>query len=362
MVKGVIRIIDLNFTLKAEIDNYESLLFTRRHSIYGEFELRINAYKNYASDFVRGDILYLDRNRAGFIEHIEGNLDKSGKEGEVITIKGYTLEYLLTRRITLPFPGAETWSADGSGEDIIKSLADYNLGSSAIDPKRRIPELKIAPSKGRGKTLKFETRYGQLEQEVDFICSKTDIGIYAYLDYGTKKIVLDVIEGRNLTTEQDLLPPVIFSVDFDNILEQQYIDSGIDYKNMAYVGGDGEGVNREIAEINNGEHLGIDRREIFIDAKGNSGEELIPLEERGKEKLSLYKEVQSLTGKINPFHGFKYEKDFFLRDKVTMKYNGIVLHAVITEVTESWEADGYSIECQFGDKVPTLIEKIQRRL
>ncbi len=45
MNKVPIRIIDKDFNLLGEIDDYESLIFIRRFSRVGEFELHINLEK-----------------------------------------------------------------------------------------------------------------------------------------------------------------------------------------------------------------------------------------------------------------------------------------------------------------------------
>ena len=49
---------------------------------------------------------------------------------------------------------------------------------------------------------------------------------------------------KNLSYGQVDNPPYIFSLDYDNIKKQNYIESNIGYKNVGYVAGQGEGIER----------------------------------------------------------------------------------------------------------------------
>ncbi|MDT2266170.1 hypothetical protein P7H12_24850 [Paenibacillus larvae] len=60
-----------------------------------------------------------------------------------------------------------------------------------------------------------------------------------------KGYVFDMLTGRNLTADQDVRPPAIFSTAYDNIESQSYTNSAIGYKNIAVVGGQGEGEGSE---------------------------------------------------------------------------------------------------------------------
>lgn len=76
-----IRILTPILDLLAEIDDYESLLFTRRWHEVGEFELRINRYKRHTELLQRGNLIMLgaSMNKVGIIRHREIELDENGR-------------------------------------------------------------------------------------------------------------------------------------------------------------------------------------------------------------------------------------------------------------------------------------------
>ena len=180
-----------------------------------------------------------------------------------------------------------------------------------------------------------------------------------FLDLKNKKFVFDVFEGRDLTASQNMLPPAIFSVDYDNISSQKLIESIMAYKNTGYVGGQGEGVDRAIQVV--GENVrGLERYEVFIDARDI--EDSRNLSERGLQKLEELKEVMTFDNEILTQSNLVYEEDYNLGDLVTAinsKWK-VVLDSRITEVTEIYEVGGYRINAVFGNNVPTLVERIKQ--
>ncbi len=170
-------------------------------------------------------------------------------------------------------------------------------------------------------------------------------------------------EGRNLTAAQSERNPVIFSPDFDNIEAQEYIDSEIGYKNFAYVGGQGEGEMRTIEQV--GTSTGLDRREMFIDARDLDDQST--LIDRGVQKLQELDMIESLEANILTYGPFIYEKDWDLGDIVTIqnkKWN-VTLDARVTEIREVYESSlpgNFKLEVTFGNSSPTLIDKVKQEL
>lgn len=69
---------------------------------------------------------------------------------------------------------------------------------------------------------------------------------------------------------------------------------------------------------------------------------------RGYEKLAEYGTVISFNGNVEPSSTFEYKKDYFLGDLVTIRNEyGIEEKARITEITEVYDDNGYSIEPKF---------------
>ncbi|MCM8710546.1 siphovirus ReqiPepy6 Gp37-like family protein [Clostridium sp. SYSU_GA19001] len=351
-----IRIIDRSFNLIGEIDNYTSLIFTRKYSNYGDFEIHIGADVLNADKLQKGNIIVLGGNgrKSGIILHREINQNENGEE---FLIKGYTLGSILNRRITIPPVNQAYDTINSFGETAIKHYVDVNC-VNPIDVKRKISNLIIAEDKGRGKQVSYSSRLKQLDEEVSKICELSGLGYEIYLDFNNFKFVFDILQGRDLTVNQNILPPVIFSIDFDNIQNQEYTDSDIGYKNYGYVGGQGEGEERNIIEVGD-EITGFDRIETFIDARDiNENEDLA---QRGIQKLLEFKNIQSFTSEIIN-NVFEYEKDWNLGDIVTCQNRkwGITMDTRITEVKEIYENTGLKLEVTFGNSIPTLTDKIKK--
>jgi hypothetical protein len=357
-----IRVIDKNFNLLAEIDDYEALIFTRSYHKYGQFELHININKKDTDKLQKDNLIIIgsDTKKVGIIRHRELKLDESGKQSETLLVKGFELKSVLGRRFTVPPAGQAYDYINNNAETVLKHYVDVNV-INPTNVNRRIKNLIIADNLNRGEQIKYQSRFKQLDSELEKISIVSGLGWTVYLDIQNKKWVFDVLEGKDLTSSQTNNPPVIFSVDFDNIKGQHFIDSELNYKNVAYVGGQGQGESREIVEINS-EKSGLDRIETFIDARDIDIQE--DLVDRGLQKLKELEPLQSFTSEVSTYGPFKYQEDWDIGDIVAVqnkKWN-ITLDSRITEVKEIYEPDRFSIEVTFGSNIPTIIDKIKQEL
>ncbi|BDR82566.1 siphovirus ReqiPepy6 Gp37-like family protein [Clostridium tetani] len=353
-----IRIIDKNFNLLGEIDDYESLIFIRRFFQVGEFELHINLDKQNVDKLKDDNLILLGTcfNKVGIIEHIDKSMSEDGKDQ--LIIKGSTLKGIVRRRITVPLKDTAYDRAIGSQETIIKQFVNNNI-VNPVDPNRKIQQLVIAEDKKRGKEDAWRTRYENLSDKVIEIAEYSELGWDVILDIEKNKWVFDIIEGRNLTAGQEELPPVIFSVDFDNIKNKHFLKSLLNYKNVAYAGGKGEEEERLIQQI--GESTGLDRREVFLDC--SQADDITELKDTGKQKLQDYKITESFEAEVIPYGSFNYMQDWDLGDIVTVQDRkwGITLNSRVTEIKEIYEVNGFNLECTFGNSIPNLLDKIKKQ-
>lgn len=348
-----IRVLSPSLELLGEIDDYESLQFIRRFQKPGEFELHINLNKNLTEVLQEDNFIYLSPRKVGVIRYKE----ISRNDDEELVIKGYTLQGILSRRITYPPEGQAYDSIKAPLETVMK----HYVISNAISPEdstRIIQNLVVGNDLGRGPTVSWDSRFKQLDEELTALSSDT-IGWDMYIDLDSQSFIFEVIAGRNLTTNQTTLPPVIFSIDFDNIKNQTFVDSATGYKNTAYVGGQGEGVNRAIAEVGNN-LTGLERIEVFIDARDVEADTDLP--SRGTYKLEEYQRIQTFESEILTYGPFIYGQDWDIGDTITAtdKKLGLTLDTPITEVKEIYEPDGFVLEGTFGKIIPTLIDKIKQ--
>lgn len=346
-----IRIFDRNINFLGEVDDFTSLFYIRKWETYGEFEFHIPKIDR--TLIKKGNIIMLnkDGNRTGVIEHIE----ISEENTEDITIKGFSLLYWLTQRITIPSVGHDNHSFNCNVEDIMIGL----VKSNAVDPvevNRKIPKLIVDTSKNRGDKIQFQTRYKSLIDELIKLSKGSGLGFSIDLDYKNKKFVFRVLQGRDLTYGQGVNPPAIFSKDYDNITKQNYVESNVGYKNVGYVVGKGEGTFKQIEIISN-ELSGLDRRETFIEASDiEDGGSLI---DRGKLKLSEYHQIQSWECEVDTK---EYKKSWDLGDVVTTlnKKMSLRVDNRVVEIREVYEKNDFKVEPTFGSPIPTLGEKIKQ--
>lgn len=352
-IGSFVRILDQNFNLLGEIDNYESLQFTRRFYRPGEFEMHINIGKRHTDQLLHDRVIYIDNqeHKSGIIRYREITQDDSGVE--TLVVRGPTLGGILDQRITV------TDNYDrvrGPAESVMKHYVTNHLISSAyLD--RNIPVFSVAPNLLRGRETPWQTRFEPLDQVMQEIAEFCEMGWLVRLDFQNRKWMFDVLPGRNLTAGQNALPPVIFSHDFDNIQSQQYVDSKLQFKNVGYAGGKGEDEDRLIQIVGFGSGLG--RRETFLDC--SSAENAAELIEMGGQKLSESKQIVTYNGMILDTGSFVYEKDWDLGDLVTLQNRSwdLVMDSRITEVKEIYEPAS-RIEITLGTEIPTITKFVKK--
>lgn len=355
-MRTLVRTLSPQFELLGEIDNYETLIFIRKHYTVGEFELYINIEKEHTEKLAEDNLIMIanDREKIGVIRHREIKLEEDGNE--ILQIKGYTLKGIMNRRIILPPTGEAYDRIEGSQEYIMKQFV-YNHVTNPVDINRRIPQVQIAPNRNRGEQDRWRGRFETLSDKLTEVGLFADLGWTMWLDTENEKWIFDVVEGRDLTVNQDILPPVIFSVDFDNIKGQLFIDSSLRYSNVGYAGGKGDEEDRLIQQI--GEGSGLDRIESFLNC--SSAEDITELKKEGNRELEQLKRILTFESQVLDLGSFIYGKDWDLGDIVTVqnrKWN-VSMDIQIVGIREIYDIDGFNIEPIFGDNVPSFIDDIK---
>jgi hypothetical protein len=355
-------IFDRNLNFKGILEGYTSLRWTRRYYKSGEFELHCALTPEALSLLQRENIIYKKGDtEAGFIEYRNLKQDQEGKE--ILVIKGKFLTGYLNRRIIW---GTEILNT--TSEVAMRTLVNKNC-ITPIDSNRIIDNLMLGTLSSFIGNVDYQVSYKNLAEELENLSNLSNLGHRINLDITNKKLIFDVYKGLDRSVNQSVNPRAIFSKEFENILEQEFTDSLNNYRNLALVGGVGEGTARKLAIVGNS--IGLDRFEVFVDQKSLSNEvDSVAMNdidynnlliEKGNSTLAETKEIQTFDNKINLNSNLKYKADFDLGDIVTCvskKWN-LVLNTRITEVEEVYEEQGLSINITFGNNIPTLIDKIK---
>lgn len=247
------------------IDSYTSLIWTDRYQEAGDFEL----YTAVSADllqYIRQDY-YLWSSKSDRLMIIEKILITSDSEdGNRITVTGRSLESILDRRIV--------WGLkmlNGNLQDGVEAIINENIINPS-KPERKIENFIFQKSTDPQITgLTIETQYtgDNIYDIVCKLCSERGIGFKITLN-DQNQFVFQLYVGVDHSYKQFANPYVIFSPKFDNMINGNYMESKSSFKNVTLIGGEGEGTERRYTAVGN--TAGLERREIFTDARDISSD------------------------------------------------------------------------------------------
>lgn len=365
-----------DFQLINEVNLYSSLQIVRSFHGIGSIELRINRYLPGASELIKGRIIFPHNklNKAYVIKHREIELNTSGKASENWIIRALPLKSWTGQRTTIPPITTGYDNKQGNAESVMLHYVNNNI-INPLDPGDKLDGIVLAANLNRGPTVSWQARYKDLAEELAEISMIGGLGWNIDIDTVNEEFVFKVLEGRDLTVNQSILPPAIFSPEFNTLGQLSYSESELNYKNYAIVAGQGEGAERRIVTV--GTATGFDRHTLFVDARDvaelTDDETPVPrleadivndLINRGRQKLTEYEQEIYFEGQVLQTKNLSYERDYDLGDIVMLQNRewGITRDARITEVKEIYEPTGKRIELVFDNSRPTLISKIKQEL
>lgn len=341
-------VLNTNLDDIAPVDTYESFIWTDRYYSYGDFELYTAISKD-VFNYIKQDY-YLKNRDSEHVMIIEKLLISSDAEdGNRITVSGRSLESILDRRIVW---GQKTLS--GNLQNGIKTLLDENI-ISPLDNSRKIDNFIFEASTDpaiTGLTIDAQYTGDNLYDVIQKICEEKNIGFKVTLN-DNKQFVFKLYSGTDRSYAQTAVPYVVFSPNFENIINSNYVESKSSLKNITLIGGEGEGASRRYTTVGSGS--GLNRREVFTDARDISSdvgdgviltnaEYTAKLQQRGKEKLIENPEVISFEGQVETTLMFKYGEDFFNGDVVQIANEyGHETKARILEIVMSEDEEGISV-------------------
>lgn len=341
-------VLDTGFKAIDVMDVYESLIWTDRYYKYGDFELYI-PMRNNILDTIKQDY-YLQCAESEHTMIVDKLLIKSDAEnGNRLTVTGRSLESILDRRIVW---GQKMIS--GNLQNGIRTLLNENIISPS-DSKRKISNFIFEASTDTAITsLTIEAQYtgDNLYEVISNLCCERGIGFKVTLNE-KMQFVFKLYSGMDRSYKQNVNSYVVFSPNFENILNSNYIESKSALKNVTLIGGEGEGAERKYTSVGN--TSGLERREMFTDARDISSdigdgkiltneEYIAQLQQRGKEKLAENTAVTSFEGQVETTTMFKYGEDFFNGDVVQIANEyGHETTVRIVEIVMSDDSSGSSV-------------------
>ena len=310
------------------------------------------------------------------IEYRELSEGREGDEDFLITGNSLTTR-LLSSRVT------ESRQVEKNTVDnVMKNI----LTKQTQGPLRAINGLVCSEDRGDfDEVIEHSSLYKALDEDFETLSRMYDVRHIVKIDIENKQFVFDVYKG------EDLSDSVLFSVEFDNLANQRFIDSHDNLKNVAIVCGQGnsdleedDDETRDKVIINNEDYSGWDRREVYIDARDinkdtkkgtdSEGNEIdIPIHNgpnaiklltaRGKERLVEHLPIESFEADLVQ-NNYIYKRDFDLGDMVLVRNKnwGVDFKQRITKIVEDHGVYGVNIEVSFGVELPTIYDKIQQKI
>ena len=157
-----------------------------------------------------------------------------------------------------------------------------------------------------------------------------------------------------------------FSLTRDNLKRLAYEGNVADQKTVAIVAADGEGAERRVWTVAAGDGVmptGLDRREIFVDARDIATDEeggVDKIQPRGRQYLAEHAGVLAIEFDVLNDGSSRYFNDFDLGDLVRVDVENLFSAVTrILEVQEEYTHTGLDISVVCGRSIPDLASAVR---
>lgn len=337
------------FTKIKVIDNATSVIWVKRFNAVGNFELYIRASTELLELFTGDIFITRDESNVGmYVEKVQLNTDS--ENGDYLVITGRSAECILSWRVVMRVVYS---SESTTAEYIIRNSIDKTLISDII-PNNNISWLTLGEDHEWQDYITRQYTGKNVLDIVQDLCVTYNYGFE--FEWNGSGFTINLYKGTDRSYDQTENTYIVFSPEFENLGNTEYIQDTMNYANGAIIGGEGEGTERKFAVVLPQGITGFNRRMIYIDARQSSSDDLTEsqytdmLIAQGKEELEQRKITTSFNGEILNYNNYTYGVDYNLGDKVSIiNEYGIRGNATITEITEVEDGTGYRL-------IPTLSE------
>lgn len=366
-----VEIRDENTDVLGIIDTAQSIIW---HSVYfgvGDFEIYVTAQPETVELLQAGRyVTRIDNSEVGIIESLQ--IFDDPISGTMITASGRFAKSLLDRRLIYNLSGTVNTPTvlRGNVETEVRRLVTENAIACKFDSRRNMPVLALGELAGlpyvivdeSGNAAQKQVSYQNLLEYTDGLLQEYGLAATVILDEDARLLRYVIYEGADRSVDNaECEIPITFSKAFDNLSESNYYYNEAVAKNVALIGGEGEGLERFYSLIA-GNQTGLARRELWVDAGSvtrtykdesdvehtyTNSEYRAMLDATGRQTLADYKAEETLQGTVDVVNsGFVYDVDFWLGDIVTMQSNeiGQYVNERLRDVLETQDEDGYRIE------------------
>lgn len=341
-------VLNTNYESIAVLDTYESLIWTDRYNSYGDFEMFFAMDESSLQYLKEDNYLWLkDSEHTMIIEDIR--IDADTEDGNHLVVTGRSLESILERRIIW---GQRVFA--GNLQTAIQTMLNECIISPSI-ADRKISNFRfVASTDPKITSLTIDNQYtgDDLYTVIKGLCEENNIGFKIILT-DDNWFEFSLYAGVDRSYDQTENPYVVFSPNFENIINSNYFSSKASYRNVTLVAGEGEGTARKTTVVGSGS--GLNRREVFTDARDISSETedgvtlsdteyYAQLRSKGLKTLADHPITTAFEGEVEVTRLFKYGEDFYIGDIVQIANEyGNEGSAYISELIISRSEEGLSV-------------------
>ncbi len=343
-----LRVYDPGLNFKGLTENQESIIWNRKYGAAGDFSIIVPNTDYNMSLFQLGNIVWMRGSREAGV--IEGLLHRQNSVENNTIVSGRFLESYMDRRIIYP-----RINFSGTVEMAMRSI---------IQKCSPIPLVRLGTLQKFAESVTFQATCKNLLTYQEKLAKGAGYGFCFRPDFTEKTLTFEVYKGVDRSIHQSNNTRVEFSDDYLNLNEISVEVNDQLYKNVAYVGGEGEGKDRVFVVTGDTSSTGLARREMFVDARNISSEGLTPaqyrnkLTQNGKEKLG-----ESVVGEFmefitEPNGNFRYKEHYDLGDIVTVKKDiwGVAKDVRISGISEVFQYGAMQVLLTLGDPLPEKID------
>lgn len=338
------------------IDSIQSLIWHRHFYEPGEFELVI-PFSHHVLSLLEIQN-YLTKDESGEFAIIETIDVENSEDGEWIHCSGRFGPSLLYRRIIY-----DRLTISNTVEMVMRTLVTHSC-ITPNDPSRVIPKLQLETFQGHAPIVTMQVTYRSLAQTLYQLTYTHQMGWDVHLNPSTQKLIFKTWMPQDHSANQTTNPQVVFSEDYENIRSTHYQNSERFTRNIALVGGQGEGDERILVEV--GEGSGSSRFETFVNARDlrwedemSEQEYLNVLSQRGWQ--SIEPPIKFIETQVILNGSIRYKEDFDLGDWVSIDQSrwNTIIHVQVSEITEVWDEQGYHLQPIFGQSLGSQRTQLQ---
>lgn len=323
-------IYDKNLTLILAMSNVISSVWEENYSDRGACQLVVTDIPEMSDALQVG--YFIGCNTKNTLWQI---MSKEKRDNE-IWLNGFTANYtILNDRV---YDGIHT-----------SNIVDDDL-RNAVVAKRPAPIVELGTDNALTGSVISQHSYCSLFELCMDLCNSVGYGFRFVFDRPNKMLKFEVYNGIDR-------PNAVFAEKFGNLSNVILQQSDINFKNFAYVGGEGQDKARIYTTCGDSTATGLNRHEVFVDARDIRREEGMTneqyyelLQQRGIEKLNEYN--QKVVIEFDVTSG-GFGTDYKLGDTVTclLPEDMLKLEAKIIGYIETAEKDVIETKIKVGSPI-----------